>query len=27
MPIRNWQQTLSQLSIFFAGRLDDAIKL
>jgi transposase-like protein len=27
MPIRNWQQTLSQLAIFFEGRLDDAIKL
>lgn len=27
MPIRNWQQTLSQLAIFFEGRLDEAIKL
>lgn len=27
MPIRDWNQTLSQLAIFFEGRLDDAIKL
>jgi len=27
MPIRNWNETLSQLAIFFEGRLDDAIKL
>ena len=27
MPIRNWNLTLSQLSIFFEGRLDGAIDL
>ena len=27
MPIRNWRQTLSQLAIFFEGRLDEAINL
>lgn len=27
MPIRNWNQTLSQLAIFFDGRLDDALDL
>ncbi len=27
MPIRNWNLTLSQLAIFFEGRLDDALKL
>jgi transposase-like protein len=26
-PIHNWRQTLSQLAIFFEGRLDGAIKL
>ncbi len=27
MPIANWNETLSQLAIFFEGRLDEAIKL
>ncbi|WP_024790236.1 IS256 family transposase [Lebetimonas sp. JH292] len=27
MPIKNWNLTLSQLAIFFEGRLDDALKL
>ncbi len=27
MPIRNWSLTLSQLAIFFEGRLDDALDL
>jgi len=27
MPIQNWNQTLSQLAIFFDGRLDDALNL
>jgi transposase-like protein len=27
MPIRNWNMTLSQLSIFFEGRLDGALDL
>lgn len=27
MPIHNWQQTLSQLAIFFEGRLDGALRL
>ena len=27
MPIRNWNLTLSQLAIFFEGRLDDALNL
>lgn len=27
MPIRNWNQTLSQLAIFFDGRLDEALDL
>lgn len=27
MPIRNWNLALSQLAIFFEGRLDDALKL
>jgi transposase-like protein len=27
MPIQNWNLTLSQLAIFFEGRLDDALKL
>jgi len=27
MPIRNWNLTLSQLAIFFEGRLDKALKL
>ena len=27
MPIRNWNLTLSQLAIFFEGRLDEALKL
>jgi putative transposase len=27
MPIRNWSLTLSQLAIFFEGRLDDALNL
>lgn len=27
MPIRNWNLTLSQLAIFFEGRLDDALEL
>ncbi len=27
MPIRNWNFTLSQLAIFFEGRLDEALKL
>ncbi|WP_169740855.1 transposase, partial [Stenoxybacter acetivorans] len=27
MPIQNWGQTVSQLSIYFEGRLDDIIKL
>lgn len=27
MPIQNWNLTLSQLAIFFEGRLDDALEL
>ena len=27
MPIHNWNLTLSQLAIFFEGRLDDALDL
>ena len=27
MPIRNWNLTLSQLAIFFEGRLDDALQI
>lgn len=27
MPVQNWRQTLSQMAIFFDGRLDGAIKL
>jgi len=27
MPIQNWNLTVSQLSIFFAGRLDAVLKL
>jgi hypothetical protein len=27
MPIRNWNLALSQLAIFFEGRLDDALEL
>jgi transposase-like protein len=27
MPIQNWNLTLSQLSIFFEGRLDTALEL
>lgn len=27
MPVRNWNLTLSQLAIFFEGRLDSHIKL
>ena len=27
MPIHNWNLVLSQLVIFFEGRLDDALKL
>jgi len=27
MPIRNWNLTLSQLAIFFEGRLDKALNL
>jgi len=27
MPIRNWSLTLSQLSIFFEGRLDKYLNL
>jgi len=27
MPIRNWNLTLSQLAIYFEGRLDEALKL
>ena len=27
MPIRNWSLTISQLAIFFEGRLDNALKL
>jgi len=27
MPILNWNLTLSQLAIFFEGRLDDALDL
>ena len=27
MPIQNWSQTLSQLAIFFEGRLDEALNL
>ncbi len=27
MPIRNWSLTISQLAIFFEGRLDDALEL
>lgn len=27
MPVQNWTQTISQLAIFFEGRLDRAIKL
>ena len=26
-PIQNWNLTLSQLSVFFEGRLDDALEL
>jgi len=27
MPIQNWSLTLSQLAIFFEGRLDEALDL
>ena len=27
MPIKNWNLTLSQLAIFFEGRLEEALKL
>jgi transposase-like protein len=27
MPIQSWNLTLSQLAIFFQGRLDDALEL
>lgn len=27
MPIRNWSLTLSQLAIYFEGRLDDALRI
>jgi len=27
MPLQNWNLTLSQLAIFFEGRLDDALDL
>jgi len=27
MPIQNWNITLSQLAIFFEGRLDDVLDL
>ena len=27
MPVTNWGQTITQLSIYFEGRLDDIIKL
>jgi len=27
MPIRNWNLVLSQLAIFFEGRLDEALEL
>jgi transposase-like protein len=27
MPVRNWSLTISQLAIFFEGRLDKALKL
>ncbi len=27
MPIKNWNLTLSQLAIFFEGRLDEALNL
>jgi len=27
MPIRNWSLTISQLAIYFDGRLDDALGL
>ena len=27
MPIRNWSLTLSQLAIYFEGRLDDSLNL
>jgi len=27
MPIHNWALALSQLAIFFEGRLDDALEL
>lgn len=27
MPIHNWKLTLSQLAVFFEGRLDDALDL
>jgi transposase-like protein len=27
MPIRNWNLALSQLAIFFEGRLDEALEL
>jgi transposase-like protein len=27
MPVQNWSQTLSQLAIYFEGRLDKELKL
>jgi transposase-like protein len=27
MPMRNWSMTISQLAIFFEGRLDKALEL
>jgi len=27
MPIRNWGQTMMQLSIYFPGRLDSVMRL
>lgn len=27
MPVTNWRQTITQLSIYFEGKLDDIIKL
>jgi len=27
MPMRNWSLTISQLAIFFEGRLDKALEL
>jgi len=27
MPIQEWGQTITQLSIYFEGRLDDIIKI